>query len=160
VEVPAPDEEVAAPDEEVAAPDEEAKFKSNLEYIEGVGPAYAAKLNAVGINNLLDLLEKGADRKGREELAETAGISPDLILRWVNHVDLYRIKGVGSEYADLLEMAGVDTVVELATRNTENLLTKMESVNEEKKLVRKLPVLNQVEDWIEQAKNLPRKISY
>ncbi len=81
-------------------------------------------------------------------------------MKWVNHVDLFRIKGVGSEYADLLEMAGVDTVVELATRNPVNLLASLESVNEEKKLVRKLPVLNQVEDWIEQAKDLPRKINY
>jgi small subunit ribosomal protein S1 len=136
------------------------KFKSNLDYIEGIGPVYAAKLNEIGINNLLDLLEKGAYPKGREEVAEATGISHDLILKWVNHVDLYRIKGVGSEYADLLEMAGVDTVVELAQRVPENLFATLESVNEEKKLVRKLPVPSQVEDWIEQAKSLPRKINY
>ena len=109
---------------------------------------------------MLDLLEKGAYPKGREEIAEAAGISHDLVLKWVNHVDLFRIKGVGSEYADLLEVAGVDTVVELATRNPENLFAALESVNEEKKLVRKLPVLNQVQDWVEQAKGLPRKINY
>ncbi|OGN92900.1 MAG: ferredoxin [Chloroflexi bacterium RBG_13_48_10] len=136
------------------------KFKSNLEYIEGIGPVYAAKLNAIGIMNLHDLLEKGAFPKGREEIAQAADISHTLVLKWVNHVDLFRIKGVGSEYADLLEMAGVDTVVELANRNPANLFAKLESVNEEKKLVRKLPVLNQVQDWIEQAKNLPRKINY
>ena len=140
--------------------EEDDKFKSNLEYIEGIGPVYAAKLNAIGINNLLDLLEKGAFPKGREEVAEATGIGHNLVLKWVNHVDLFRIKGVGSEYADLLEMAGVDTVVELATRNPANLFTTLESVNEEKKLVRKLPALNQVEDWIEQAKGLPRKINY
>jgi small subunit ribosomal protein S1 len=140
--------------------EDEDKFKSNLEYIEGIGPVYAAKLNAIGINNLLDLLEKGAYPKGREEIAESSGISHDLILKWVNHVDLFRIKGVGSEYADLLERAGVDTVVELATRNPANLFATLESVNEEMKLVRKLPVLNQVEDWVKQAKGLPRKINY
>jgi small subunit ribosomal protein S1 len=140
--------------------EESDKFKSSLEYIEGIGPAYADKLNAIGIYNLLDLLEKGCDPKGREEIAEAAGIGHDLVLKWVNHVDLFRIKGVGSEYADLLEVAGVDTVVELATRNPENLYAALESVNEEKKLVRKLPVPDQVQDWIEQAKGLPRKINY
>jgi len=140
--------------------EEDDKFKSNLEYIEGIGPVYAAKLNAIGINNLLDLLEKGAFPKGREEVAEASGIGHHLILKWVNQVDLFRIKGVGSEYADLLEMAGVDTVVELATRNPANLFATLQTVNEEKKLVRKLPVLDQVEDWVEQAKGLPRKINY
>lgn len=136
------------------------KFKSNLEYIEGIGPVYAAKLNTIGIINLLDLLEKGAFPKGREEIAAAAGISQSLVLKWVNHVDLFRIKGVGSEYADLLEMAGVDTVVELAQRNPDNLFAKLGLVNEEKKLVRRLPVLNQVQEWVEQAKTLPRKINY
>ena len=136
------------------------KFKYGLEYIEGIGPVFAAKLNAIGINNLHDLLEKGAFPKGREEIAQAAGISHTFILKWVNHVDLFRIKGVGSEYADLLEVAGVDTVVELANRNPDNLFAKLASVNEEKKLVRKLPVLNQVQDWIEEAKSLPRKINY
>jgi predicted flap endonuclease-1-like 5' DNA nuclease len=93
-------------------------------------------------------------------MATAAGISHALVLKWVNHVDLYRIKGVGSEYADLLEVAGVDTVVELSNRNPDNLFAKLASVNDEKKLVRKLPVLNQVKDWIEQAKSLPRKINY
>jgi small subunit ribosomal protein S1 len=140
--------------------EESDKFKSNVEYVEGIGPVYAAKLNAIGINNVLDLLEKGAFPKGREEITEATGISHDLVLKWVNHIDLFRIKGVGSEYADLLEVAGVDTVVELATRNPENLFATLESVNEEKKLVRKLPVLNQVQDWVEQAKGLPRKVNY
>jgi small subunit ribosomal protein S1 len=140
--------------------EETEKFKSKLEYIEGIGPVYAAKLNAIGINNLHDLLEKGANPKGREEIIESTEISHDLILKWIKHVDLFRIKGIGSEYADLLEVAGVDTVVELATRNPENLFATIESVNEEKKLVRKLPVVNQVQDWVEQAKGLPRKITY
>ncbi len=143
----------------ISAEDED-KFKYGLEYIEGIGPVYATRLNAIGIMNLHDLLEKGAFPKGREEIATAAGISHALVLKWVNHVDLFRIKGVGSEYADLLEVAGVDTVVELANRNPDNLFAKLTSVNEEKKLVRKLPVFNQVQDWIEQAKSLPRKINY
>ncbi len=140
--------------------DEADKFKYSLDYIEGIGPAYAARLNAIGITTLHDLLEKGAFPKGREEIATAAGISHSLVLKWVNHVDLFRIRGVGSEYADLLEMAGVDTVVELAQRNPDNLFGKLEAVNEEKKLVRRLPVLNQVQEWVEQAKTLPRKINY
>jgi predicted flap endonuclease-1-like 5' DNA nuclease len=145
---------------EVASLDEIDKFKYNLEYIEGIGPVYAGKLRDIGVNNPLDLLEKGAFPKGREEIAAAAGISPALVLKWVNHVDLFRIKGVGSEYADLLEVAGVDTVVELATRVPENLYNKMLAVNEEKKLVRKPPVLSQVQDWVVQAKTLPRKVNY
>jgi predicted flap endonuclease-1-like 5' DNA nuclease len=150
----------AAPPVEVKSPDEIEKFKYNLEYIEGIGPVYAGKLRTIGVNNPLDLLEKGAFPKGREEIAATAGISPALVLKWVNHVDLFRIKGVGSEYADLLEVAGVDTVVELAMRVPENLHAKILSVNEEKKLVRQPPTLSQVQDWVMQAKTLPRKINY
>jgi predicted flap endonuclease-1-like 5' DNA nuclease len=150
----------AVPPFEVTGPNELDKFKYNLEYIEGIGPVYAGKLRTIGVNNPLDLLEKGAFPKGREEIAATAGISPALVLKWVNHVDLFRIKGVGSEYADLLEVAGVDTVVELATRVPENLHAKMLAVNEEKKLVRQPPTLNQVQDWVTQAKTLPRKINY
>jgi|WetSurSiteA1Bulk_404760.scaffolds.fasta_scaffold03420_4 predicted flap endonuclease-1-like 5' DNA nuclease len=154
--------EVAASESKVAfiSAEEVDKFKYGLEYVEGIGPVYAAKLYAIGIANLHDLLEKGAFPKGREEIAQAAGISHTLVLKWVNHVDLYRIKGVGSEYADLLEVAGVDTVVELALRNPDNLFAKLVSVNEEKKLVRRVPVLNQVQDWVEQAKSLPRKINY
>ena len=104
--------------------------------IEGIGPAYAEKLTAVGITTVEALLEKGAHKKDRTSIAETAGISEKLILRWVNCADLFRIKGIGSEYADLLEAAGVDTVMELAQRNAANLTQKMKEVNEEKKLVR------------------------
>ncbi len=128
--------------------------------IEGIGPAYAAKLKAAGIGTTVALLEKGATPKGRKEIAEASKISDSLILQWVNHVDLFRIKGVGSEYADLLEAAGVDTVPELAQRKAENLFEKMIAVNEQKKLVRRLPLKSQVADWIEQAKKLPRTISY
>jgi predicted flap endonuclease-1-like 5' DNA nuclease len=133
---------------------------ANIIDVEGIGPVYAAKLKAVGVTNTDALLKAGSTPKERKELAEKSGIGDHLILAWINHVDLYRIKGVGSEYADLLEAAGVDTVPELAQRKAENLLQKMTEVNQAKKLVRRLPVLSQVASWIEQAKQLPRVITY
>lgn len=133
---------------------------AKLVEIEGIGAAYAAKLKAAGVGTTGALLEKGATPKGRKQIAEACKISDALILQWVNHVDLFRIKGVGSEYSDLLEAAGVDTVPELAQRKAENLFEKMIAVNEQKKLVRRLPLKSQVADWIEQAKKLPRTISY
>lgn len=136
------------------------KMSYDMDYIEGVGPVYAEKLKAVGIDTPKALLERGATPRGRQEIAAATGISDKLILKWVNHVDLYRIKGIGSEYADLLEIAGVDTVVELATRNPANLYQRLVSVNMEKRLVRKVPFPSQVEGWIEQAKQLPRVVTY
>lgn len=140
--------------------EEMAKYKYPLEFIEGVGQASADKLRAVGINNCLELLKRGYTAKGRAEIAAQSGISGKSILTWVNHVDLYRIKGVGSEYADLLEASGVDTVVELAQRNAANLFTRMNDLNAEKKLVRRTPTQSQVQDWVAQAKSLPRIITY
>jgi len=128
--------------------------------IEGIGPAYAQKLTAIGIKTTNKLLKKGGTPKEREDLAKETGISGDLILEWVNHADLYRIKGVAEEYSDLLEEAGVDTVPELAQRNPENLYAKLVEVNDMKKLVRQLPSQRQVADWVEQAKALPRQIHY
>jgi predicted flap endonuclease-1-like 5' DNA nuclease len=115
-------------------------------------------LETVGAKDGEALLYMGATPEGRKEIAEKSGISDSLILDWVNRVDLARVKGIGSEYADLLEASGVDTVVELATRKPENLVAKMIEINTAKKLVRKLPTLSQVKDWIEQAKKLPRVI--
>ena len=142
------------------APEVLTKLNNSPEYVEGIGPVYSQTLKGVGISTLLDLLKHGATPKGRAEIAEKSGISHKLILEWVNHIDLYRIKGVGSEYADLLEEGGVDTVVELATRNPANLHEKLVAINEEKKLVRRAPVLSQVEEWVGQAKELPRVIHY
>jgi predicted flap endonuclease-1-like 5' DNA nuclease len=133
---------------------------AKLTDVEGIGEVYAQKLKDVGVSTTEALLEIGATAKGRKEIVEKSGISDKLVLEWVNHVDLFRIKGVAEEYADLLEEAGVDTVPELAQRNAQNLLEKMTAVNAEKKLVRRLPVLSQVVDWIEQAKQLPRVINY
>ncbi len=128
--------------------------------IEGIGPVYAEKLQAIGIRTVEALLKAGATPKGREEIAEQTGITKTLILEWVNHADLYRIKGVGEEYSDLLEEAGVDTVVELATRNPENLYAKIIEVNAEKKLVRRPPSQSMVADWVLQAKGMDRAVFY
>ncbi len=133
---------------------------ADLTKVEGIGEAYAKKLEEIGIRTPEDLLERGSTPQGRKEIAERSGISSDLIMEWVNHVDLFRIKGIGEEYADLLEAAGVDTVPELAQRNPDNLLRKLTEVNAENLLVRRLPSIGQVKSWIEQAKMLSRKIQY
>lgn len=128
--------------------------------IDGIGEAYAAKLLEAGIETTSALLEKGASSKGRQELAGKTGVSEKLILRWVNHADLFRVKGIGAEYAELLEAAGVDTVPELAQRNPENLFLKLSAANEDRKRVQKLPAQSQVNKWVEEAKALPRIIAY
>ena len=128
--------------------------------IEGVGPAYAAKLQKAGVRSTESLLARGGTPAGRKEIAAKSGVSDALILEWVNHVDLFRIKGIGQEYADLLEAAGVDTVPELAQRNPEQLHAKLLTANAAKKLVRRPPGFSQVRNWIQQAKKLPRMVSY
>jgi predicted flap endonuclease-1-like 5' DNA nuclease len=133
---------------------------TKLTTIEGVGETYAAKMKNAGIETTEALLEKGSTPKGRKEIAQATGIGDAWILKWVNRADLFRIKGIGEEYSDLLEAAGVDTVPELAQRNPENLYAKLGEVNAAKKLVRKIPALTQVNDWIEQAKALPRVMTY
>lgn len=128
--------------------------------IEGIGKVFTEKLAAAGIKTTEALLEQAAKASGRKVLAQKTGISEDKLLEWVNHADLYRIKGIGSEYSDLLEEAGVDSVPELAQRKPENLVAKMTEVNSAKKLVRKLPTLSQVTDWVEQAKKLPKIVTH
>lgn len=133
---------------------------TKLSTIEGIGDSYELKLKEAGVSTMEGLLEACSLKKGRVELAEKTGITEKLILKWANHADLARIKGIGAEYAELLEAAGVDTVPELAKRKSENLLAKMVEVNETKKLVRKIPTQNQVEDWVQQASKLPRVLNY
>lgn len=133
---------------------------AKLDLIEGIGPVYMAKLKEAGVDSIEELLEVCKTRKGRSDLAEKTGISGKLILTWTNHADLFRIKGLGGEYSELLEASGVNTVPQLATRVAENLHKKMVEVNEAKSLVRKLPSLGQVETWIKEAGNLPRIIEY
>lgn len=133
---------------------------TKIEKIEGIGEVYSAKLIEVGINSVEQLLESSLTKKARAELAEKTGISEALILKWANHADLFRIKGVAGQYSELLEAAGVDTIVELANRKPENLTKKMEEINAEKKLVRAVPYLKMVTKWVDQAKALPRKLEY
>ena len=133
---------------------------AKLEVVEGIGAIYAQKLREAGIATTDALLKKGSTPSGRKSIAEQAGISDKLVLEWINHVDLFRITGVGEEYADLLERAGVDTVPELAQRNPDNLYGALEKTNQEKKLVRRLPTRDQVANWVAQAKQLPRVIEY
>lgn len=142
------------------SPEDLPKFRSSIEMVEGIGPVYADQLREMGIHTPLDLLQAGANPAGRKRIADETGLSHKLILRWVNQVDLYRIKGIGSEYAELLEAAGVDTVVELAQRVPANLHGRMAEVNAEKSLVRQLPTEAMVTAWVEQAKTLPRILKY
>ena len=129
--------------------------------IEGIGERYAGILKAkAGIRTTETLLKACATPKGRQEVAEKTGIAPKLILEWANLADLMRIKGVGEEYSDLLEEAGVDTVKELKMRSPKNLHEKMAEINHEKNLVRRLPTLHMVESWVEQAKHLPAVMTY
>ncbi len=136
------------------------KSMTKLTKIEGIGGTYAEKLQAIGINSIEALLEQGATSAGRKAIVEQTGISNKLVLDWVNRADLMRVKGIGEEYADLLEAAGVDTVPELAQRNPANLHAKMVDINHDKNLVRRAPSIGQVETWVAQAKELPRVISH
>jgi len=128
--------------------------------IEGIGEAYAVKFRQAGVNTTESLLQKGGTRKGRQELAKATGFSAQVILKWVNRADLYRISGIGTQYSDLLEAAGVDTVPELASRKPKALLEALAIVNEKKNLVNLLPGFSRVEAWVKQAKSLKRVVEY
>lgn len=128
--------------------------------IQGVGPAYAEKLTAAGVETVEQLLEAGKSAAGRKELEEKTGIPGKSILTWVNHADLFRIKGVGPQFAELLEAAGVDTVKEFGYRVAANLVAKMQEVNEQKHLTKVVPTVAQVQAMIDQAKELPGVVTY
>lgn len=132
----------------------------NIEEIEGIGQVYADKLKAIGIKTTDDLLDRAATPKGRNEIAEETGISDKLVLRWANHADLFRIKGVAGQFAELLEAAGVDTVKELRHRVAANLQPKLVEINEAKNLCNRVPAVSEVEKMIEQAKELEPKLTY
>ncbi len=131
-----------------------------IESIEGIGPSMGAALRDAGIASVDQLLELCCDKKGRSEIAKKTQISEKRILKWVNMADLFRINGIATQYAELLEGAGVDTVKELRNRNPENLAEKMVAVNFDKKLVRRAPTVTVVNSWIEQAKKLPPKVTH
>jgi len=128
--------------------------------IEGIGPVFAEKLSKAGVTTIEGLLEKGATRNGRKKIADETGVDEGKILNWVNKADLFRIKGIGTQYSELLEAAGVDTVKELRNRNAENLYAKLVEVQAEKKITRAVPALKQVSDFVEQAKKLPPIVTY
>lgn len=131
-----------------------------IDEIEGIGDVYAAKLEAVGIKTTDDLLDKCETKSGRAKVAEESGISEKLILRWTNHADLMRIKGIAGQFAELLEAAGVDTVKELRHRVPENLHAKLVATNEEKNLCNRVPSAKEVGVMIEQAKEMEPRVKY
>lgn len=131
-----------------------------IEEIEGIGPEYGAKLRDVDIQTTADLLHRCGDKNGREGVSTESGISEKYLLDWVNKADLMRLNGVGEEYADLLEAAGVDTVVELAQRNAENLATALAECNEKENRTNRVPSAETVQDWIDEAKTMERAVSY
>jgi predicted flap endonuclease-1-like 5' DNA nuclease len=132
----------------------------NIDEIEGIGQTYAQKLQAYQINTTTELLEKGSSKKKREMIADATGISESLILKWVNHADLFRINGVAGQFSELLEAAGVDTVKELATRNAENLHVKLVDTNEKSNLTGRVPTVESLKEMIAHAKTLEAKITY
>jgi len=133
---------------------------ATLMEIKGLSESDAQKLSELGIDTPDSLLEHGASPKGRKTLSEQTGIDGNVLLRWINQADLSRVKGIGKEYADLLEAAGIDTVPELAQRKPENLFQKLMEINEEKKILRLMPTEELVKNWVNQAKELPRVVTY
>jgi predicted flap endonuclease-1-like 5' DNA nuclease len=134
--------------------------KGSLMSIQGIAEATEAKLKTAGVTTVDELLEKGGTAKGRTELAEKSGLPESQILRFVNYADLFRIKGIAGQTAELLEAAGVNTVAQLAQRNAANLAAKLKEVNDAKSLTGKVPSEKQVGEWIEAAKTLPKKVTY
>ncbi len=133
---------------------------TKLNEIEGLDETMEEKLKSAGITSAEELVAASATKENRTDLAKKIDVPEKVILKWANRADLARIKGVGIEYADLLEAAGVDTIPELAQRKADHLLVKLTAVNEEYKFVKKLPTEKQLEDWISQAKELPRNLYY
>lgn len=131
-----------------------------IEDVEGIGPNLGAKLRATGVKDTNGLLARTKTPANRKALAKESGLTGKQILKFANMVDLYRINGIGSEYAELLEAAGVDTVPALARRRADNLAAKMSEYNDKKKLVRRAPAEAEVTKWITQAKGLPRMLEY
>jgi predicted flap endonuclease-1-like 5' DNA nuclease len=133
---------------------------THINEIEGIGPTHAEKLEFHGIETVEDLLEAGASPNGREELVKKTGISHHSISKWVDEADLFRVKGIGRQYSQIVRGTGVDSVKELAQWRADHLHEKLTAINREKKHIRELPSVNAIERWIEEAKALPRIVSY
>ncbi len=134
--------------------------RARIAEIEGIGEVYGRKLEEAGITTVKILLQEGATRKGRKAIGDKTGISDALIMKWVNHADLFRVKGVGKQYAELLEAGGVDTVAELSNRVPANLHAKLVQTNQVRRLVRGVPALKMVEKWVAHSRELPRVVEY
>ena len=128
--------------------------------IEGIGPTFGQRLQDAGLTTTDLLLTACANPKGRKETAAKTGFSESQLLKWANMADLMRVSGVGEEFSELLEAAGVDTVKELRNRNADNLAEKMAEVNAQKKLTRAVPSAKIVAKWVAQAKTMDPAISY
>lgn len=133
---------------------------SKLTTIEGIGDVLAGRMKEAGVRSVNSLLQKGGTSAGRKQISEATGVDEGRVLKFVNHADLMRIKGVGGEYAELLEAAGVDSVPELAQRNAANLTQKMAQENQRRRLVRAVPSEKRVSDWVRQASKLPRAVHH
>lgn len=138
----------------------EINMSRSILYVEGIGETYAKTLKKIGIHTTENLLQMGSNKAGRSEISNQTSISEKNILKWVNMCDLFRIKGVAGQFAELLESSGVDTVNELRLRNAENLTEKMQQVNSSRRLCKVSPSLKSVTSWIEQAKSLPPVVKY
>jgi len=132
----------------------------SIKEIEGIGHKFATIFRKSGIRTTEALLKRAATKKGRLELAVATGLDEKRILEWINRADLMRCQGVGSEYSDLLEAAGVDTIKELRRRNPVSLTTKVVEINEKKRLVRRLPTESMVAGWIASAQTLQPMVKY
>lgn len=131
-----------------------------IEDIEGIGPAYAGKLESVNITTTGEFLELCSSAKGRKNVCDQTGVGEHLLLKWANLADMMRIKGVATQFAELLEAAGVDTVKELRTRRADNLTAKMSEINKAKRLCRTVPPLETVQKWIDQASEMTPLITH
>lgn len=137
-----------------------APLDQGIEQISGIGPSYAEKLKGANITAIKDLLKAGATKKGRQTLSKITDASERTVLKWVNRADLFRVKGIGKEYSELLDLAGVNTVVELSRRNPASLRAKLEEVNKEKMVVKLLPSVDTIKEWVRHAKRLKRRVEH
>lgn len=135
-------------------------MSKSIESIEGIGPKTGATLRKAGVATVEKLLDAACTKSGRGKLAAATGLTESQLLTCANMADLFRIRGVASQYAELLKAAGVDTVKELRNRNADNLAKKMADINASKRLVRSTPSAAVVAKWVAQAKRLPPMISH
>ena len=133
---------------------------TDIQELEGVGPTYTALLKQQGIDTTDKLLEVAGTRSGRRKLAEKTAIAERRLLKWVNMCDLLRIRGVAGQFAELLEGAGVDTIMELRNRNAHNLALQLSEINDAEHLCRTTPGEKTVADWIRQAKGLQPRVTH